>query len=469
MQIFSNSIIRHSSPVLRRTSISHRRCGFGVGIHRNFYYLSAKRENPNNVTTIPQLSKTILRSFLAPVISIDNKLPLDKITEQATGIVAAAQANFMRVIVQQVPEEADGDDGSSQNGVELLCVVRTLLKKVGRTVLVGDKVLLDRVDWVDRRGKIIDVFKRFSENLDPPVANVDHLLILFSLDEPKLEPSILTRFLVEAESTQIPITLALNKCELVSEEELESWEMRLRSWNYEPLFCSVRNKIGLDAIEFNLRNQTSVIIGPSGVGKSSLINELRSSFGGGGGAIEFQEGFKPILGNMHDCENEKKKKKWFGDQSVGEVSTGVGRGKQTTRNVTLLPIPGGGYLADTPGFNKHKLLKVTKQNLPLCFPEIRKMVEGGTCRFNNCSHIDVQGCAVVDGWERYPYYLKLLDEIRIDEESQLKKYGTKREGDVRYKMGKDGVASGEPRIQPKKCRRESRKKTKQRMISELED
>ncbi|KAL1216719.1 Small ribosomal subunit biogenesis GTPase RsgA 2 [Cardamine amara subsp. amara] len=194
----------------------------------------------------------------------------------------------MRVIVQEV-----GGDGSKM-GVELLCVVRTLLKKIGRRVVVGDKVLVDvkPMDWINRRGLIVDVFKRVSENLDPPVANVDHLLILFSLDEPKLEPFVLTRFLVEAESTQIPITLALNKCELVSEEELDSWKIRLRSWNYEPLFCSVRNKLGLDAIEFNLRNQTSVIVGPSGVGKSSLINLLRSSFGGG--AIEYEKGFKPV-------------------------------------------------------------------------------------------------------------------------------------------------------------------------------
>lgn len=97
-------------------------------------------------------------------------------------------------------------------------MVRALLKKIKRRVLVGDKVVVGSIDWVDRRGMIENVFQRSTEILDPPVANVDHLLLLFSMDQPKLEPFALTRFLVEAESTGIPLTLALNKVELVDEE-----------------------------------------------------------------------------------------------------------------------------------------------------------------------------------------------------------------------------------------------------------
>lgn len=97
-------------------------------------------------------------------------------------------------------------------------MVKAVLKKIRRRVLVGDKVVVGSVDWVDRRGMIENVFQRSSEILDPPVANVDRLLVLFSLDQPKLEPFTLTRFLVEAESTDIPLTLALNKSELVDEE-----------------------------------------------------------------------------------------------------------------------------------------------------------------------------------------------------------------------------------------------------------
>lgn len=120
----------------------------------------------------------------------------------------------MRVVVE--PEKSENSEEG--NGVELLCVVRNLLKKIKRRVLVGDKVLVGSIDWIDRRGMIENVFERKTEILDPPVANVDHLLVMFSLDQPKVEEFSLTRFLVEAESTRIPVTLALNKAELVDKE-----------------------------------------------------------------------------------------------------------------------------------------------------------------------------------------------------------------------------------------------------------
>ncbi|KAG7650873.1 P-loop containing nucleoside triphosphate hydrolase [Arabidopsis thaliana x Arabidopsis arenosa] len=360
MQTFSSAAALTS--ILRRTTIYHGGFGTGLRIRRSFYFLSAIRQENPNVTKNPHPNKTILRSFLAPVLPLDEKPNLVEL--QAIGTIATAQADYMRVIVQDVPESDNGED--DKIGVELLCVVRKLLKKIGRTVLVGDKVLVDKVDWVDWRAKIINVFHRVSEVLDPPVANVDHLVILFSLDQPKIDPFTLTRFLVEAESIGIRITVALNKCELVSEEDLESWKIRL---------------LGLDEIAFNLRNQTSVIVGPSGVGKSSLINILRSSYGGD---IKHEEVFKPI----------------------------------------------------------------------------RKMVEGGKCKYKDCSHLGVQGCAVTGGWERYDYFLQLLDEIKIDEECQLKKYGTKREGGVSCHMGEKGVEQAKPRIDPKKYRRESRKTMK---------
>lgn len=126
----------------------------------------------------------------------------------------------MRVIVQE-GQELQGPSGtstSSRIGVELLCVVKAVLKKIKRRVLVGDRVLVSSIDWVDRRGMIENVFQRSTEILDPPVANVDHLLVLFSMEQPKLEPFALTKFLVDAESTGIPLTLALNKSELVDEE-----------------------------------------------------------------------------------------------------------------------------------------------------------------------------------------------------------------------------------------------------------
>lgn len=132
---------------------------------------------------------------------------------QAVGLVAAAQANFMRVIVESTPGSP-----AARAGTELLCVVRALMKKMRRRVMVGDKVLVGSVDWVDGRGMIEDVFGRRTEILDPPVANVDRLVVFFSMEQPRPEPFTLTRFLIEAESTGIPLTLVFNKAELVGDE-----------------------------------------------------------------------------------------------------------------------------------------------------------------------------------------------------------------------------------------------------------
>lgn len=208
----TNLLLRHASSIQNR-HLTHLTIVTAAAKHQQ---QKQKQKNYVNKNFLRAKQHTLKEySSLAPVLSPDDKPELAE--SQAIGTVAASQANFMRVIVRQ-SEPSRTSDCTEKTGVELLCVVRALLKKIKRRVLVGDKVLVGSIDWVDRRGMIENVFHRSTEILDPPIANVDHFLVLFSMDQPKLEPFTLTRFLVEAESTGIPLTLALNKVELVDEE-----------------------------------------------------------------------------------------------------------------------------------------------------------------------------------------------------------------------------------------------------------
>jgi len=252
--------------------------------------------------------------------------------------------------------------------------------------------------------------------------------------------------------------LVFNKVELVDEQTIAYWRDRLKSWGYDPLFLSVDKQSGFSSLEEMLEGQTTVVVGPSGVGKSSLINALRCNQN-----ISEEDPIHILL---------EQNSKWFGEQRVGTVSKKSGKGKHTTRHVSLLPIPGGGFLADTPGFNQPSLMKVTKKSLAETFPEVRKMLkesEPSKCLFNDCVHLGERGCVVKGDWERYPFYLQMLDEIKIREEIQLRTFGTKREGDVRYKTGVMGVKQAEPRLELKKHRRVSRKKINQSILDEIED
>ncbi|KAM1578842.1 hypothetical protein ACFX11_040891 [Malus domestica] len=156
------------------------------------------------VSSAPQHS-----SFLASVLSPQDKPHLSE--SQTVNTVAATHVNFMRIIVEP-PRSIE------ERKMELLCVVKVMLKKIKRRVLVGDKVLVGSIDWVDHQGMIENIYQQSSTILDPLVVNVDHMLVLFSMEQPKLEPFALTRFLIEAKSIGISLTLGLNKCELVDEE-----------------------------------------------------------------------------------------------------------------------------------------------------------------------------------------------------------------------------------------------------------
>lgn len=376
----------------------------------------------------------------------------------AIGQVVAAQANFLRVRV----EEGDGVDKKPPQ-TQLLCVVRALLKKIKQTVLVGDRVKVIGIDWVDGRGMVEEVLPRRSQLAEPPVANVNHVVLVFAMSKPVLQPGPATRYLVTAEASELPVTMVLNKADLVSEAEREEMLHSVRSWGYNAISVSTLDGRGLSELEEVMKGRVTVIAGPSGAGKSSIINALRLRHAGLDDVSHFYKGDVLLphpTGSSQTTLNVDL-------QAVGSVSERIGRGKHTTRNVVLLELGQGGLVADTPGFNQPSV-KIRPAQLGDYFPEIRAAKEANPCAFSDCQHLEEPGCGVRGPWDRYEIYKDLHKELQILEEEEATRAISKRqrEGNVRLKTRAGGKAVVEARLESKSHRRESRRSVKQR-LSEL--
>ncbi|PSB27776.1 small ribosomal subunit biogenesis GTPase RsgA [Stenomitos frigidus] len=358
------------------------------------------------------------------------------------GTVVAVQANYYHVQLDFSREPGVCQDGkaaqiaSSRLSVPLmlLCTRRSRLKKIGQRVMVGDRVEVEEPDWDGGRGAIAHVLPRRSELDRPPVANADQLLLVFAMVEPTLDPHQLSHFLIKAETTQLQVCLCLNKSDLATADEREHWQNRLQHWGYRPILISVHQAIGLAALAAQLTDRVTIVSGPSGVGKSSLINQ-----------------FVPNS-----------------DLRVATVSGKLGRGRHTTRHVELFELPTGGLLADTPGFNQPDL-DCAPEDLANYFPEARKRLAEANCQFSDCLHRDEPNCVVRGDWERYEHYLHFL-EAAIARQEALNKLGDS-ESTMKRKSDRAGEQY-EPKLETKKYRRPSRRvlqQTLQNMRYDLKD
>jgi len=274
-----------------------------------------------------------------------------------------------------------------------MCQLRGRLKKKRQNetiAAVGDRVIISPSD--NHTGSIEEVLSREKEffRLAPTargdfkqilLANPDQVCLVFACDHPAPSFRMLDRFLVIMEKQQIPILILANKMDLVGEtkaKELFSTYIRL---GYEVLLTSAKNHIGINELRDKLIGKTSAFSGPSGVGKSSLLNLVQPGLGLG-------------IGGLKDTTAHK--------------------GKHTTVVRELFELEGGGYVADMPGLRSLSLWDTEPEELDAYFPELRDLV--AKCQFNNCRHINEPGCAVktavnegnVDR-ERYESYIRLRE------------------------------------------------------------
>ncbi|MEM8642591.1 MAG: small ribosomal subunit biogenesis GTPase RsgA [Cyanobacteria bacterium P01_G01_bin.54] len=327
------------------------------------------------------------------------------------GRVVAKQANFAQVQLE--------------DGLRLLCTRRARLKKTGQSVWVGDRVTIEEIDPQAGQGVITAIAPRQTTFTRPPVANASQILLLFALAQPDLDPWQLSRFLLCVEATPaLKPLVCLNKCDLVSVEVQQMWQARLATWGYPPLLLTVQQQQGYDPLYPCLAGQITLLAGPSGVGKSSLIRSLLPEV-----AVR-----------------------------VAAVSGKLQRGRHTTRHVELYELPGQGWLVDSPGFNKPELT-IAPQQLAAQFPEIRQRQQQASCQFSDCWHREEPGCVVRGDWERYAHYLRFLEEALQAE--TLRQRQPDAEAAFKLKMRPTGRPDYEPRLDAKKYRRRSRRQRHQ--------
>ena len=289
------------------------------------------------------------------------------------GIVVALKANFLIVEIDYKDDLFD----QFYEKIRLLCTRRSKLDYQGFFIDVGDVVCVESIDYKNKRAVISEVELRQSFLKRPAVANVTLVSICISVDEPIFDIEQVSRFLLTAECANIKPLIVLTKIDLITKNDLISYMNKLQSWGYDCVPVSIKNSYSIDLLIERFRTtKLTVLAGPSGVGKTSLINHCVPS-----AALP-----------------------------TSSVSKKLKRGIHTTRHVELFAIGNGSLLADTPGFNRPEIV-CEPSGFASLFPEFRTQLSQSTCKFRNCLHRDEPGCVINKDLERYPFYRENLEKM----------------------------------------------------------
>ncbi|MBP3926006.1 MAG: ribosome small subunit-dependent GTPase A [Clostridium sp.] len=249
--------------------------------------------------------------------------------------------------------------------------------------LVGDDVEITVLDEEEKTGNIDQILPRKNQLIRPAVSNVDQAVVVFAITEPMPNLNLLDRFLVMMERQEVPVIICFNKIDLSSQEEIDKLKAIYEPAGYPLHFISTYEEAGLATLHQLIAGKTTVLAGPSGVGKSSITNFLQPEAG----------------------------------METGTVSEKIKRGKHTTRHSELFFVEEGTYMMDTPGFSSMYIEDLEPNQLKDYFPEFEPYEDD--CKFLGCIHVGEKVCGVKDALKdgkisksRYENYLLLYKELK---------------------------------------------------------
>lgn len=263
------------------------------------------------------------------------------------------------------------------------CKAKGVFRKEKLKPLVGDNVEIEIVDDEKLLGNITEIFPRSNSLIRPAAANIDQALVIFAIVKPDPNYNLLDRFLISMRQQMIPTVICFNKKDLASQKEQQELYEAYRQSGCEVMFVSGSRQEGIDRIREVLRGKTTVVAGPSGVGKSTIVNALTPE----------------------------------AHMETGEISRKIERGRHTTRHAELFAVEEATYIMDTPGFTSLNVAEMEKEELQSFYPEFEPYEP--YCKFGGCVHINEPVCGVKDALAdgrisriRYDNYCRLYEELK---------------------------------------------------------